>query len=216
MAKMLIPIFDMADKYFLHSRKVYDLYKEYDDHYYYYVNTTERKKNTIGSVLVVTVFTQPDWYAERYYNFIKELCNRVKNSGIKVEVNIKPHYRQNNEDLFLNLSKEYAFCKCIDKMQSVNELLQKSNMIMSMTSSVLSEAVSVGTPGLIIDIDGRDSNIISTNDFAVEEVNFRCKSYEDVMMRLLYPESCIQEYSQRRKKFFEASNAITDITSVFN
>ena len=215
MNRLLYPQMDLADRYYVYSKKVYELNKKYSSSYRLYLPVKERRNNILKSPIEITIFTQPDWYAQRYYDFIIDLCEAIMNKGISVHVNIKPHYRQNKLELFTSLEKKYEFISLIEKDKTVNELLNSSNFALSMTSSVLFEAMTIGTPGIIIDIDGLDSESITNNDVGVEEVNFRCNSLSEIICLITDADNTIKRYAERRANYIKESHAIVDVNSVF-
>ncbi len=217
MGKLLYPDLDTADKYYLYSQKTCDFYKEYSNCYRLYmpIKTGEKIIHT-GDVLTVSVFLQPDWYADRYYDFLSELAEKIVDNGIAVKLLIKPHYRQNKTELFEKLTKKYEFISLCDRTENVQDVFSRSDFMMSMTSSVLFEAVSVGEPGIIIDVDGKDSEYISNNDVCYEQINFRAGSYDMIINILKKPEQYKTEYQKRRERFIMTQGALVDIEGAFS
>ncbi len=217
MGKLLYPDLDTADRYYLYSQKTYGLYKKHSTCYRLYmpVKTGERKSQE-NDTLTVSVFLQPDWFADRYYTFLCDLAAKIMDNGIAVKLLVKPHYRQNKMQLFEELAKRYEFVFLCDRSESVRDVFARSDLMMSMTSSVLFEAVSVGIPGIIIDVDGAESEFISNNDSCFEQVNFRAKSYDMIMDILKEPEQYKAQYGKRREQFVMTQGALVDIEEAFS
>lgn len=217
MVKLLFPEMELADEYYLYAHKVYSLYSKYSCIYKYYLPIKKIKKSERnGDETIVSIFTQPDMYTERYLIFINMFLEKLNELKEKIKVIIKFHYRQDKKEIFISYSKKYNFVEIVEGEESVMNVFNRSDFAMSMTSSILFEAFLVGEPAIILDIDGKDTEYISNNDFAVEEVNFRIKKIENLIDILKNKEKYKEVYFQRREKFIKENEAIKEIGEIFN
>ena len=214
MNKEAIPNVDLADRYYISNKETYSYYHSRNNNFLLYmpIEVEKRKLLRIDNELVVSVFLQPETYASRYYNFLEEFLHSVERLQPQIRLIIKPHYRQNKGELFINLKKKYPFCILADAQDSVAEILDMSHIMMSMTSSVLFEAVSRDVPGLIIDIDGLDTRIIDSNNSCVKEVNLRIKTMDELINIMRLPDEMIEKYEKRRDDYLEGF----DLSSISN
>ncbi|MBO5239344.1 MAG: hypothetical protein J6B50_11320 [Lachnospiraceae bacterium] len=217
MQKVLLPDLKLADRYYLHTKSTYDLYKKYNSSYLFYMPVIRTDDMVHGDrVNVVTFFLQPDKYAMRYYNILTELLDEIQKRDISLKVIIKPHYRQNMLEIFEKLAKSYEFCSLAMKDESVAELLDNSDIMLSMTSSVLFESVMRNVPGIIMDIDGQDEELINNNDSFLKEVNYRAKSCEEILEIFADISSFKKTYSMRRNVYLKQFDNVGITNEVFN
>lgn len=218
MSKMLFPNMDLADKYYLYARKTYNLYKNYSNSYKYYLpvkRTPELKNDHLNSHIKITIFSQPDLYTDRYLHFIKLFLDRINSENLKVKVIVKPHYRQDKMDKFIEILSDYPFVKLSNKEDNVEELILWSDINISMTSSVLFEALMLGKMALIVDLDGQNESFILNNDICFEEVNFVVHTIDEIITIAKEYPVYFEKYECRYKRFLKNNNIISNYEEIF-
>ena len=215
MGKMLYPEVKLAHRFYLYTKKVYDFYAARSDLYRYYLPLQRIERRKVSDCPQVVLFPQPDSYAKRYLSFMEEFCDYVEKNKISLRLTVKPHYRQNELDAFVALAQRYDFVQMADKMDSVGDLMKKSDFAMSMTSSVLFEAVTFACPAFIIDIDGLDSDFITNSGITFETVNFRCRSVKEIADWILAGEKCAESFRERRERYLRESSALLNMSEIF-
>ncbi|MBR2616248.1 MAG: hypothetical protein IKC69_06185 [Clostridia bacterium] len=216
MGRVLLPDLDLADRYYLHTRSTWELYHAHHPSFLLYLPVSGKKHpQREEKGLSVSVFLQPDSYALRYYDALEKLFSALSEAGTEARVVIKPHYRQNETERFDELARRFSFVSLAGKEDSVAKLLLQSDFSMSMTSSVLFESVTLGTPGIILDFDGHDTDFIDRNDCCVRQVNHRARSPEDVVALLSAPEDAKRIYAERREAFLAEFDLVGVTDEVF-
>ena len=203
MAPILYPKLKLADRYYLYAKQTYELYRQYSDSYRFYIpmETKEREiKRTEGRALKLVLFTQPDSYTKRYLEAIRQLAEVLGGSDISAELIVKLHYRQDKQAEFEKLEKEYG-CLSIVKTGNAGELMKQCDAILSMTSSVLFEAVTNRIPGFIINFDRQDEKMIYQSGTCVPEVNYIIEQPEELVTLLSDFDRLQTEYRQRLKDY---------------
>lgn len=206
MVPMLFPNFILADKYFLYSKNTYNTYKKYHTVFEYYLPIkklpVESETNKIKLPTIV-IFTQPDKYTERYLHFLKDLENRLtsyKMTG-NIRVIVKPHYRQDQMDKFEQLANEGKSLEIVGSDYSTEELIINSDFIISMTSSVIFEALMLGKMSVIFNVDNQDDNLIYNGGNLFPEVNFVVTRVDEIIDII----NNLDEYKRNFKARFESN-----------
>jgi hypothetical protein len=206
MVPMLFPNFMLADKYFLYSKNTYNTYKKYHTVFEYYLPIkklpVESETNKIKLPTIV-IFTQPDKYTERYLHFLKDLENRLtsyKMTG-NIRVIVKPHYRQDQMDKFEQLANEGKSLEIVGSDYSTEELIINSDFIISMTSSVIFEALMLGKMSVIFNVDNQDDNLIYNGGNLFPEVNFVVTRVDEIIDII----NNLDEYKRNFKARFESN-----------
>lgn len=206
MVPMLFPNFNLADKYFLYSKNTYNTYKKYHTVFEYYLPIkklpVEPETNKLKLPTIV-IFTQPDKYTERYLHFLKDLENRLtsyKMAG-NIRVIVKPHYRQDQMDKFEQLAKEGESLEIVGSDYSTEELIINSDFVISMTSSVIFEALMLGKMSVIYNVDNQDDNLIYNGGNLFPEVNFVVTRVDEIIDII----NNLDEYKRNFKARFESN-----------
>ncbi len=218
MSKMLFPQIDLADKYYLYSKRTFDLYKIYSNTYKYYLPIKIHPKEHISSSsenLKIVIFTQPDEYSARYLNFIEKLFNRIQSENLKIDIIIKPHYRQDRMAEFEYYVSKFNFSKLATKDESCEKLILIADLCLSMTSSVIFEALMLGKMTGIINLDDQDQDFIYNNDTCFPEINFVVKSIEEVLTIIKQYHDYLSSFKLRYNQLLEKHNAIPDYEEIF-
>lgn len=209
MSKMIFPQMKLSDKYFLYAYNTYNLYKRLDPSYFYYFPSNRSPKNNFNKNkdMVLSLFTQPDLYTEQYLEFLIEILPLLETlKGIQLI--IKPHYRQNRITEFKKLSKEYSFVKVEQSSLLPEEIIKKSDFILSMTSSVLFEAITLNRPGIIIDFYENNHKLIYENDICFPTINFVIKTKQELMNILDNPVKYQNEFYYRKSDFINRNSSL--------
>ncbi|MDY0277449.1 MAG: hypothetical protein RBQ97_05150 [Acholeplasma sp.] len=217
MSKMLYPQMDLADKYFLYSKKTFELYKKYSDKYYlYFPSNRNILYNNLSKKINMVLFTQPDSYTDRYLYFISLLLPLIEQNKLSVNLSIKMHYRQDKISLFNKMIEGCTNARISNPNETVESLILENDIILSMTSSVLFESLTLGKMGVIIDFDGIDSNIIYNNDLCYPDVNFVIKSIEDLSYILQNFSMYIELFKERYNKFKNTFGEYVNYDTIFD
>ena len=218
MAKVLLPQMELANQFFLYSKKTYDFYKKYSKSYKYFLPLTTKEREKITETkdkITLTVFTQPDMNTDRYLTLLKDILPIINKRMHNCIVKIKPHYRQDYLSSFKDISDKYDFVKLIDNLKSPEEIMNTSDFMLSMTSAVLFEAIMLNCPGLIADFDGFNTEWILNNDVCYPEVNFLVKTPEEVLAILQSKDEFIEKYEKRRNKWINDNEGIL-VSDIFS
>lgn len=211
MSKMWYPQVDLADKYFMYTKESYEFYNKLDSSYRFYLPVKNSKNRYIDfnkkNNLIVTLFTQPDRYADYYLDFIQEFKSSLNKINLKIDLIIKPHYRQNKMSEFIKLVGEKKNISLEETSSKPIDFINKSDFIISMTSSVIFEAFQHNCPAIVLDISGNDSKFIQLN--CMPDVNYVVKSIEEVIDILNNPIKYTKKYIDRRDEYI-ASNKAAD------
>lgn len=186
MGKYLIPNLDLADKYFLYAKSTYELYRRYNDSYEFYLPIRKKPDESAAmslGVRKVVLFTQPDQYTDRYLYLIDNLAREIQinNMQNKIHLTIKLHYRQDKLEEFQKFVTNYPFINIANVNDSCENLLLKSDISISMTSSVLFEALMLGKMSIIANLDNQDYNIIYNSDICFPNINFVANSIDEII-----------------------------------
>lgn len=183
MFPMLFSNFNLADIYYLYSKNTFDMYKGYSDIFRYYLPVKRKpelfhKQNT--EAVNIVIFTQPDRYTDRYLYLIEELSNKLRDL-VNVNVKIKLHYRQDKMEEFSVITEKYSNFEIVDKESNLEKLIINADFIISMTSSVIFEALMLGTMSVIVNIENQDDKLIYNGGNLFPEVNFVVKSASEIV-----------------------------------
>lgn len=219
MSRMIIPQLELADRYYLYSRSVYELYRKRASSYMMYLPMKSRPSadtNPASETLRMTIFTQPDAYTEKYLQFIDSLLKRVQAEGLRVGIVVKPHYRQDRVREFERMVSSYRHVRLAQATDSCESLISVSDMCVSMTSSVLSEALMMGVMGVIVCIDKRDEPLIYDGDACFPEVNFVVRSVDELIDMVKHYSEYRDAYIRRYEEFIDRHKVVIDYGSLFH
>ena len=204
MRRILYPDLNLADRYFLYSERTYQLYKQYSSSYkqYFPIRPGHRKKMPEGAIMY-TIFTQPDSYTNVYLDYLSGVLPLIENSNLNVKVQIKPHYRQDFMDKFYKYEADYDFVTVIQPHVNSGDVIAKSDICMSITSSVVFEALSYGVPSIIFNPDDKYNRFIYENDVCYPEVNFVINTIEETLGYLQQFESTLNVFEKRYSKYIK-------------
>ena len=222
MRRMIYPQFELADKYYLYSRKTYELYSSINESYKYYfpINTKLNDKyidnNGIinSNTLTLSIFTQPDKYANQYLKILTEFLPYLA-SFENMKIQIKMHYRQNKIACFLKVAAKYPFVQILDKSVNASKIINESDFIMSIHSAVLFESITLGCPGIIFDLFDENRSIIYSEDICYPDINIVVKSQKDLGEIIDNPLYYKTLYYQRRDDYI-AKYVSANILPTFN
>lgn len=215
MDKALYPILDLADEYYLYSRKIYELYKQYSDCYRYYLPLRkEFESRVLPLKLTYTIFSQPDSFSRDYIDYLNCLCPVIKEMNLDVKVIVKPHYRQVDVEEYEKISREFDFLEIASPEDSVEELLKKTSIAMSIHSSVIFEAMMNGVPTIVYNANDKYHEDVYNEDYCYPEVNFVIEEPLQTMGILKnYTDYCI-DFHNRLRRFVESSDAKVSIREI--
>lgn len=205
MEKMLYPDLELADEYYMYSKQTFELYNKYSSTYrLYFPVYGEPVRHTSQGGLTVSVFLQPDEYAPAYLSVLEQLLPVLdKNSNVN-KIIIKPHYRQNQVRLFHKLAERTQKCVYYDLSSSVEEVFRVTDVMMSISSSVLFEAVSYGVLGIICDIGGHWHDRIYAGDTCITQVNLYADKIDEITKIINNFNVFFEEYCERRKEYISS------------
>ena len=217
MAKVLYPNLELADKFYMYSRRTFELYSKYSGSYRYYLplkNNPMRIKSRDRN-LVFTIFMQPDSFASDYFEYLSAFLPLLAGSLQNVEVIIKPHYRQNRMGELYELVKPYSFVKIAGLHDSCEDLLMNiTDIALSIHSSVVFEALLNDVMCLVYSSGGKYDDEIYNNDICYPEVNFVISEAGET---LNYFENYIKYkelYRERRKSFIKDNDCNLSLNEI--
>lgn len=219
MSKMLFPQIKLADEYYLYSKNTYELYKTYSDSYKYYFPVKMNPRDHIyhfSKIIKIAIFTQPDKYTQRYLYFIGLLAERIETKKLSIQITIKLHYRQDRTEEFEKYASRFPFISIAGKKANCEELIIDSDISISITSSVLFEALMLGKIAAIVHLDGQDDSLIYNNDACFPEVNFVIKSIDEMIDLIDQYPLYINKYRERYDQFMKDNNCIPDYEEIFH
>lgn len=215
MSIMWYPQVKLADKFYMYTKLSWEFYRKLDLSYKYYFPTFNNEevvelKNI--DFLTVSIFTQPDSLTPRYLSLLYDLDKMLKNNVIEnVLFKIKLHYRQDDIKSFEKFVSESDCFELVDISVKPSELFEQCDYALSMTSSVLFEAVQFNCPAIVFDLNGINKSFVEIN--CVPEVNYVLNNYSELLSIFRDPIQYKIKYAERRKLFLanEASrNYIED------
>lgn len=215
MSRVLYPNLELADEYYLYAKRTYELYKRYSDIYHYYlpIQNVKHQKDVEGKIRL-TVFTQPDSYGIDYVEYLDVICPEITNNGMGVEVLIRPHYRQDNIKDFEQICSRFNFVSMAKPGDSIPQILKKTDIAMSINSSVIFEAMMSGIPSIVYNPSDKYHVSIYNNDVCYPEVNF---VIEDAIRTLEILENYSKysnDFQNRLALFIKTSSANTSISEI--
>ena len=201
MQEILYPNMNVADRYYLYSKRVYELYKKYGKQFKYYLPLdTHCFEERNEQAHRIVIFTQPDTYTDRYLMAIKEILTCFQQNGSQIEIIIKLHYRQDKIDEFISCEKYYRNTKVLTT-GNAGEVMRTCDCVISMTSSVLFESLLEGIPTIVLDFDGIDRALIEESGICVPEVNYVVHSPQDILSLITNYSYFWREYHRRLHEF---------------
>jgi hypothetical protein len=203
MSIMWYPQIKLADMFYMYSEKSCDFYKKLDSSYSFYLPVESVEDALIlknGDLLTITIFLQPDNYTPRYLSFLVELNRLLISKEIKnVFFKIKPHYRQNNLASFEYIVSGSPFFELVNSSIRSSELMKVSDFVLSMTSSILFEAVQLNCPAIVLDLSGFDRSFVEIN--CLPEVNFVVNDFDSLFDILINPIKFKNLFVKRRNEY---------------
>ncbi len=194
MGRVLYPNLEVADEYYVYSRKTQDFYNLYSNSFHFYFPLIEEKnKETYIGPVRVTYFLQPD---DIVYDFLELMQKSLPIlSKMNCEVCVKPHYRQNEMDKIRAVCDGYSNVTIVGLNKSVEQILKSTDVAICIHSSVIFEAMSHFVMSLIYNPLGKYNKNIYEFDVCFPEVNFVIDKAEQIR-------EYIDNYSEY-KDFFE-------------
>ena len=212
MQKRFFPDYSMTDKLYVYSKDLYNYYRSHTNKFQNYdltsfqsvkknynFNASDKKKN-----IKMTIFTQPDQLHNKYIELIKKVVEIMNKYNLKNEVNIKLHYRQARVNDFVDIIKKCNYSiKIYQNEKLAGDLIMNSDIVVSISSSVIFEAIMYGVPTVLIDIDNSNSDNSWKPSFLHCDINYLINSYEQLLDFLKNPRLIFKDYNIRRDKWFE-------------
>lgn len=174
MMRILYPVLDLADEYYMYARRTYELYRQYSEHFKYYLPLINNEEKDIakGDIIVFSVFMQPDSFSQEYIFYLNLVLPEIAKAEREIKVIIKPHYRQPDVEGLKRMLSIYPFVKVAEPDESVTEILTSTTIAMSINSSVIFETMMSRIPTIVYNQDDRYHDIVYNNDVCYPEVNF--------------------------------------------
>ena len=211
MFEILYPNMKVADRYYLYNRNIYELYKTYGKQFQYYLpldkNCFTERNNQAHSIVI---FTQPDLYTDRYLVAIRAILTCFQENNSQVEIIIKLHYRQDKISEFVSCKQYYRNTKVLTTGYA-GDVMSDCDCVISMTSSVLFEALLRGIPSIVLDFDGINKEVIEGSGVCIPEVNYVVHSPCEIINLINNYSLFWREYRKRLKGYLENNNAQTNI-----
>jgi hypothetical protein len=203
MARILYPNLELADDFYLFSRRTYDLYSAYSNSYKYYLPLGNKQTSGVKKTgqVVLTIFMQPDSFVYDYFDYLRNLLPLVDSKRVKIV--IKPHYRQNLMDELYEIVKPYSFVSVAGLHDSCEDLLVSTDIALSIHSSVIFEALLNNVMCLVYNPDGKYDDSIYNNDICYPEVNFVISKPQETIDYIENCEYYKKQYVERRMTFVQ-------------
>ena len=211
MARVLYPNLNLADKFFMYSHKTYELYKNYSDSFYYYLPLKKQDDSKPNHELTLTIFMQPDVYAQDYLDYLNKLLPVIEENQLKLHLIIKPHYRQNRMSELYDIVNPYKFVSVAGMNDSCEVLLKNTSIALSMHSSVIFEALINNVCCLIYNPKGKYNDSVYNNDICYPMVNFVITDAIETVDYIRDFKTYHKEYLERRSAFIEKYNCKLDL-----
>ena len=204
MAPLSLPIYEMADEYYIYSKETFDLYSQKSSIFKRYM-ILKRDPELPLKITRITLFLQPDEYTQSYIDFLGELCDLYYTRNAEFQIFIKPHPRQDRVNEFDNYVKQYPFLKWTKKDLSADEAIKSTDIVISILSTTLYEAFTFGTIGVICNYKEMYTDVVTT-EACCSEVNFMITNASDLYDLIDDYEKTREDYLNRYYKFLERIN----------
>lgn len=163
------------------------------------------KKLIYNKKRVITLFLQPDNFADCSLEYALLLSKLVLHNS-NILLNIKPHYRQNNNFLIINKINSLSNfdphkIHICDMDESVIDVLNNSDISIGFTSAVLLESVFRGVPTISIAIDDFICKIIKNDRFLNSDVVFKVYTISDLEKAIISPNSIYDSFCIAREQY---------------
>ena len=157
--KMYLPNHHIADKYFILDETVRNFYCDRFEKFRFLklvriLHQQAVKKEEKRNQFVITFFSQPEEYSRYIKTFIEEF---LQNVAADIVVNIKPHYREDEAD-YLFLQERSSQVHVIPPSRSSCEVIMQSDLVLSISSTVLKEASYIRNNAVRLDILGSNND----------------------------------------------------------
>lgn len=214
MGRILYPELELADEYFLYSKKTFDCYKKYSDSYKFYLPIFQNNRKEQHAGLILTLFLQPDSYVYDYFPYIEWLSSKNW-CQYNLTIVIKPHYRQNELNTICEMVINNPSIRVADKMEDCSELINKTDIAVSMHSSVLFESMASGVLTIVYNPNGKYDNEVYNEDICFSEVNNVITQAEQTLQFVDNYSHYMSLFNKKREDFIRQNGGLSDINQVF-
>ncbi len=196
-----LPVYEMADEYYLYSKDIFDLYKQKSNIFKRYI-ILKKEPNLPAKIKRITLFLQPDEYTQSYIDFLNELCELYKKRKADFIIYLKPHPRQDRMSEFNFFVEHNSFLEWVSKDLSADEAILSTDIVVSILSTTLYEAFTYGVIGVICNYKKMYTNIVTT-EACCSEVNFIITSASELYDLIDEYEVTCNNYLHRYYKYSE-------------
>lgn len=161
-----------------------------------YFNTTKHR----GEFNKITVFTQPDDFKQEYFKIIEDLIRIKQEYNLNFKIEVKLHPREKDAKSYHKIVKKYSGIEVIGKEKDSNYLIQHSDVVISINSGVLMQAIIIGTPSISVNYDNKFTTKL---DFIENDVTKKVYSFEMLKSIILNLEVLGVDYQKARRDYMK-------------
>lgn len=162
--------------------------------------STSVAKNPIKKI---GIFTQPGIFTKDYINIIQDVFDIRVKLQLDFEVIIKVHQRERMAHLFRKKFKKYRKTKIFQNEIISQDIIKKLDLVISISSATIMQAIIIGTPVISINYKGKHSNSIRSLDFLQDKVTKKINDQLELENILLNQEKFFKEFRENRKRFLK-------------
>lgn len=161
-----------------------------------YFNTTQHDSEFNN----ISIFTQPDDYTTEYIQIIKDLIDIRKRNNLSFKINVKLHPREKNINLFYELKELDPTIDIIANEVNSLQLIVRSDLVLSIHSGTLMQAIIIGTPSISINYDQKFKINV---DFIQDDVTKKVYSKKELEAIFMDLDNFNKQYNVNRRKYLE-------------
>ncbi|UCZ52949.1 hypothetical protein LGQ02_19550 [Bacillus shivajii] len=164
----------------------------YDD----YFNTSKHKND----FKVISIFTQPDDFKVDYFKIIEDIIEIIKKNEFNFDIKVKLHPREKDKKTFMKYKDYYQKLEIITDEVDSSTLISNSDLVLSIHSGTLMQAIFIGTPAISINYQKKHKIKF---DFIQDDVTTKVFSKQELENQLKNLRVLNGKYFINRKKYLK-------------
>jgi CDP-glycerol glycerophosphotransferase (TagB/SpsB family) len=140
----------------------------------------------------------------------------IESLDCKIKVIVKPHYRQDRIDEFEALTDKYDFANLAKPGELCSNILRMSTICMSISSSVIFEAMTNYKPCIIYNPNHKFDYDVYESGICYPEINFVTDKVEDTLELVNNMVRLLGDYKTRYDNYIINNNCVTNWISLFD